>query len=134
MPSVAALRRSGGDRSRRAVRLHGLLGVASLIGVIVSHVIVLFDFVEEMQAEGEPLREAVPVFDTAEIHARAAARVAVGAVIWGHTFDLPSAPEPPTSRRRADTEPSIPSMFGRAILYTSAVPGRALPCYAQIEV
>jgi multidrug efflux pump subunit AcrB len=35
------------------------LGVASLIGVIVSHVIVLFDFIEEMQAEGEPLREAL---------------------------------------------------------------------------
>jgi multidrug efflux pump subunit AcrB len=35
------------------------LGVASLIGVIVSHVIVLFDFIEEAQAEGAPLREAL---------------------------------------------------------------------------
>jgi multidrug efflux pump subunit AcrB len=31
------------------------LGIASLIGVIVSHVIVLFDFIEEMHAKGEPL-------------------------------------------------------------------------------
>jgi len=30
------------------------LGVASLIGVIVSHVIVLFDFIEEMHEKGEP--------------------------------------------------------------------------------
>jgi len=29
------------------------LGVASLIGVIVSHVIVLFDFIEEMHEKGE---------------------------------------------------------------------------------
>jgi multidrug efflux pump subunit AcrB len=35
------------------------LGVASLIGVIVSHVIVLFDFIEEKHAEGEPFEEAV---------------------------------------------------------------------------
>ena len=35
------------------------LGVASLIGVIVSHVIVLFDFIEEAHAHGEPLREAL---------------------------------------------------------------------------
>ena len=35
------------------------LGVTSLIGVIVSHVIVLFDFIEEMQAEGKPLQEAL---------------------------------------------------------------------------
>ncbi len=35
------------------------LGVASLIGVIVSHVIVLFDFIEEMHAQGEPFEEAV---------------------------------------------------------------------------
>lgn len=35
------------------------LGIASLIGVIVSHIIVLFDFVEEMQAQGKPFREAV---------------------------------------------------------------------------
>ncbi len=35
------------------------LGVASLIGVIVSHVIVLFDFIEEMHAKGEPFEQAV---------------------------------------------------------------------------
>jgi multidrug efflux pump subunit AcrB len=35
------------------------LGIASLIGVIVSHIIVLFDFIEEKQAEGEPLERAL---------------------------------------------------------------------------
>ncbi len=35
------------------------LGVASLVGVIVSHVIVLFDFIEEAQANGEPLQTAL---------------------------------------------------------------------------
>ncbi len=35
------------------------LGIASLIGVIVSHVIVLFDFIEEMHEKGEPLAEAL---------------------------------------------------------------------------
>lgn len=35
------------------------LGIASLVGVIVSHVIVLFDFIEEMHERGEPFREAV---------------------------------------------------------------------------
>ena len=35
------------------------LGIASLIGVIVSHVIVLFDFIEEKLAEGEDLRRAL---------------------------------------------------------------------------
>lgn len=35
------------------------LGIISLIGVIVSHIIVLFDFIEEKHAEGEPLREAL---------------------------------------------------------------------------
>jgi len=35
------------------------LGIASLIGVIVSHIIVLFDFIEEMHAEGKPLEEAL---------------------------------------------------------------------------
>ncbi len=35
------------------------LGIVSLIGVIISHVIVLFDFIEEMRREGEPLREAL---------------------------------------------------------------------------
>jgi multidrug efflux pump subunit AcrB len=36
------------------------LGVASLIGVIVSHVIVLFDFIEEMHEKREPLERALP--------------------------------------------------------------------------
>lgn len=35
------------------------LGVASLVGVIVSHVIVLFDFIEEQRAEGAPLVQAL---------------------------------------------------------------------------
>ncbi len=35
------------------------LGVASLIGVIVSHIIVLFDFIEERREHGAPLREAL---------------------------------------------------------------------------
>ena len=35
------------------------LGIASLVGVIVSHVIVLFDFVEEMREEGVPVRQAL---------------------------------------------------------------------------
>ncbi|HQH26372.1 MAG TPA: efflux RND transporter permease subunit, partial [Oligoflexia bacterium] len=35
------------------------LGVASLAGLIISHVIVLFDFIEEKRREGEPLRNAV---------------------------------------------------------------------------
>jgi multidrug efflux pump subunit AcrB len=35
------------------------LGIISLIGVIVSHIIVLFDFIEERRELGEPLREAL---------------------------------------------------------------------------
>jgi multidrug efflux pump subunit AcrB len=35
------------------------LGIASLIGVIVCHVIVLFDFIEEMHEKGEPLEQAL---------------------------------------------------------------------------
>src|SRR6185436_5848284 len=35
------------------------LGCISLVGVIVSHVIVLFDFIEEAHERGEPLREAL---------------------------------------------------------------------------
>lgn len=34
-------------------------GIVSLVGVIVSHIIVLFDFIEEKHAEGEPLIEAL---------------------------------------------------------------------------
>ena len=36
-----------------------ILGITSLIGIIVSHVIVLFDFIEDRHAQGEPLREAL---------------------------------------------------------------------------
>jgi len=35
------------------------LGIVSLIGVIVSHIIVLFDFIEERHEAGAPLREAL---------------------------------------------------------------------------
>jgi multidrug efflux pump subunit AcrB len=35
------------------------LGIVSLIGVIVSHVIVLFDFIEEMHHKGEPIEQAL---------------------------------------------------------------------------
>jgi len=35
------------------------LGIISLVGLIVSHIIVLFDFIEEKHAEGEPLKEAL---------------------------------------------------------------------------
>ena len=35
------------------------LGIVSLVGVIVSHIIVLFDFIEEKHAEGEPLQQAL---------------------------------------------------------------------------
>ena len=37
----------------------GFLGIVSLIGVIVSHVIVLFDFIEEQHEHGAPLRDAL---------------------------------------------------------------------------
>jgi multidrug efflux pump subunit AcrB len=36
-----------------------LLGVSSLIGVIISHVIVLFEYIEEAHERGESLRRAV---------------------------------------------------------------------------
>ena len=39
------------------------LGVASLIGVIVSHVIVLFDFIEEKHAEGAPLGRVISLMN-----------------------------------------------------------------------
>jgi multidrug efflux pump subunit AcrB len=35
------------------------LGIVSLIGVIVSHIIVLFDFIEERHEQGDPLEEAL---------------------------------------------------------------------------
>jgi len=36
-----------------------ILGITSLIGIIVSHVIVLFDFIEERHDLGEPFRDAL---------------------------------------------------------------------------
>lgn len=36
-----------------------ILGIISLMGVIVSHIIVLFDFIEEMRERGVPMREAL---------------------------------------------------------------------------
>jgi multidrug efflux pump subunit AcrB len=56
------------------------LGVASLIGVIVSHVIVLFDFIEERHAEGAPLREAL--LDAGIVRLRPVL-VTVGATVFG---------------------------------------------------
>jgi multidrug efflux pump subunit AcrB len=56
------------------------LGVASLIGVIVSHVIVLFDFIEEAQAEGAPLREAL--LDAGIVRLRPVL-ITVGATVLG---------------------------------------------------
>ena len=35
------------------------LGIASLVGVIVSHVIVLFDYIEEMHKKGEPFKDSL---------------------------------------------------------------------------
>ena len=56
------------------------LGVASLIGVIVSHVIVLFDFIEEAHAGGEPLREAL--LDAGIVRLRPVI-ITVGATVFG---------------------------------------------------
>jgi multidrug efflux pump subunit AcrB len=56
------------------------LGVASLIGVIVSHVIVLFDFIEEMHEKGEPLERALP---DAGIERIRPVMITVGATILG---------------------------------------------------
>ncbi len=56
------------------------LGVASLIGVIVSHVIVLFDFIEEMHADGEPLRDAL--LDAGIVRLRPV-MITVGATVFG---------------------------------------------------
>jgi multidrug efflux pump subunit AcrB len=56
------------------------LGVASLIGVIVSHVIVLFDYIEEARERGEPLREAL--LDAGIARLRPVV-VTVGATVFG---------------------------------------------------
>jgi multidrug efflux pump subunit AcrB len=56
------------------------LGVASLIGVIVSHVIVLFDFIEEAREHGAPLREAL--LEAGIVRLRPVL-VTVGATVFG---------------------------------------------------
>jgi hypothetical protein len=56
------------------------LGVISLIGVIVSHVIVLFDFIEEQHEHGEPLLEAL--LDAGILRLRPVL-VTVGATVLG---------------------------------------------------
>jgi multidrug efflux pump subunit AcrB len=56
------------------------LGVISLIGVIVSHIIVLFDFIEEKHAEGEPFEEAV--LDAGIVRLRPVL-ITVGATVFG---------------------------------------------------
>jgi multidrug efflux pump subunit AcrB len=56
------------------------LGIVSLIGVIVSHVIVLFDFIEEMHEKGEPLRDAL--LDAGIIRLRPVL-ITVGATVLG---------------------------------------------------
>jgi multidrug efflux pump subunit AcrB len=56
------------------------LGIASLVGVIVSHIIVLFDFIEEAHAKGEPLREALL---DAGIQRLRPVIITVGATVFG---------------------------------------------------
>lgn len=56
------------------------LGIASLIGVIVSHVIVLFDFVEEKREHGAPLREALLDAGIARLRP---VMITVGATVFG---------------------------------------------------
>jgi multidrug efflux pump subunit AcrB len=56
------------------------LGVISLIGVIVSHIIVLFDFIEEKHAEGEPFERAV--LDAGIMRLRPVL-ITVGATVFG---------------------------------------------------
>src|SRR5262249_51201268 len=52
----------------------------SLVGVIVSHIIVLFDFIEEKHAEGEPFEQAV--LDAGIVRLRPVL-ITVGATIFG---------------------------------------------------
>ena len=56
------------------------LGVISLVGVIVSHIIVLFDFIEEKHAEGEPFEQAV--LDAGIMRLRPVL-ITVGATVFG---------------------------------------------------
>jgi multidrug efflux pump subunit AcrB len=57
-----------------------ILGTISLIGVIVSHVIVLFDYIEEMQEKGEPLEAAL--LDAGTLRLRPVL-ITVGATVLG---------------------------------------------------
>ncbi len=56
------------------------LGIVSLIGVIVSHIIVLFDFIEEAHERGEPMRQAL--LDAGLVRLRPVL-VTVGATVLG---------------------------------------------------
>lgn len=56
------------------------LGIASLIGVIVSHVIVLFDYVEEQRQHGAPLKEALLDSGIARLRP---VMITVGATVFG---------------------------------------------------
>jgi multidrug efflux pump subunit AcrB len=56
------------------------LGIISLVGVIVSHIIVLFDFIEEAREHGAPLREAL--LDAGILRLRPVL-VTVGATVLG---------------------------------------------------
>jgi multidrug efflux pump subunit AcrB len=56
------------------------LGIVSLIGVIVSHIIVLFDFIEERHAEGSNLEDAL--IDAGILRLRPVA-ITVGATVLG---------------------------------------------------
>jgi multidrug efflux pump len=56
------------------------LGIVSLIGVIVSHIIVLFDFIEERHAEGSGLEDAL--IDAGILRLRPVA-ITVGATVLG---------------------------------------------------
>ena len=58
----------------------GFLGVISLVGVIVSHIIVVFDFIEERHAEGEPFEQAV--LDAGIMRLRPVL-ITVGATVFG---------------------------------------------------
>src|SRR6185295_12053727 len=58
----------------------GFLGIISLVGVIVSHIIVLFDFIEEKHAEGEPFEQAV--LDAGIVRLRPVL-ITVGATVFG---------------------------------------------------
>jgi len=56
------------------------LGIVSLIGVIVSHIIVLFDFIEEAHEKGEPLRDALLEAGIARLRP---VMITVGATVLG---------------------------------------------------